>query len=191
MISSLANISNGGAKTVLTTNLEELAETLRGLKHQAIFQLAFSLYNDSDYESGVWLLWGAEGFGASSVYASFTLSVQGAESATLDYAANIKTTVLVEGSYTDNITTKNITVTCKVYNEGKPAQANNISLFYELNGAWIQATSLNDLLTVDFGNGTYAISFSAIIPSEPVRVSVHVTDTRGIFVYANATCTRA
>ncbi|MEM3577520.1 MAG: hypothetical protein QXX51_03580 [Candidatus Bathyarchaeia archaeon] len=191
MISSLANISNGGARTVLATNLEGLAETLRSLRQQAIFQLTFNLHNDSDYEHGIKLLWGDEGFGASSAYASFTLNVQGVENVKLDYTLNMTTAILVEGFYTENGDEKNVTVACHVYNEEKPAQAKNISLFYELGGAWIPANSSNNVSTLDFGNGTYTISFSAIIPSETVHVSVHITDMRDIFVYANATCTKA
>ncbi|MGB9675903.1 MAG: hypothetical protein ACPL0C_01785 [Candidatus Bathyarchaeales archaeon] len=185
LISSLANISNGGSRTVLSANLEELAETLRSLKQQAIFQLTFSLHNDSNYDSGVWLLWGAEGFGVSSAYTNFELNVQGVENLELDYALNITTTVFVEGSYIGNGDEKNVTLTCHIYNEGKPAQAKNISIFYELDDAWIPANPS----VLDFGNGTYTLSFTAIIPSETVHVSAQVTDLRGIFAYANATCT--
>lgn len=191
MIISLANISNGGARTILATNLEELAETLRSLRHQAIFQLTFSLHNDSDYESGVRLLWGAEGFGVSSAYVSFKLSVQGVENVELDYALNVTTAMLVEGFYTGNGDAKNVTVKCHIYNEKKPAQTENISLFYELDGYWIPVNSSNNVSIVNFGNGTYTISFSAIIPSEEVHISAHITDMRNIFVYANVTCTRA
>lgn len=189
LISSLANISNGGAKTVLATNLEGLAENLRSLRQQAIFQLAFSLHNDSDYESGVRLFWGAEGFGVSSAYVGFTLNVQGVENVELEYKLNVTTAILVEGFYTENGDEKNVTLTCQIYNEEKPAQAKNISLFYKVNDSWIPVESSNNISIVDFGNGTYVISFSAIIPSEPARVSVHITDMRGIFVYADVTCT--
>ncbi|MEM3694923.1 MAG: hypothetical protein QXJ11_03070 [Candidatus Bathyarchaeia archaeon] len=191
LISSLANVSNGGAKTVLATNLERLAGTIRGLRHQAIFQLTFSLYNNSDYESGVRLLWGAENFGLSSAYASFTLNVQGIENVELDYTINVTTAILVEGFYTGDGSEKNVTVMCHIYNEGKPAQAKNINLFYEVGDAWVPVDSLNNILMVDFENGTYAISFSATIPSDVVRVSTHITDMRDILVYANATCTNA
>jgi len=187
LISSLANISNGGSRTALSANLEELAETLRSLKQQTIFQLAFSLHNDSNYASGVWLLWGADGFGVSSAHTSFELSVQGVENLEMDYALNITTTVLVEGFYIGNNDEKNVTLTCRIYNEGKPAQAKNISIFYELDEAWIPANPS----VLDFGNGTYTISFTAIIPSENVNVSAQITDLRGIFAYANATCIKA
>jgi len=187
LISSLANISNGGSRTVLSANLEELAETLRSLKQQAIFQLAFSLHNDSNYESGVWLLWSAEGFGVSSVYTNFELSVQGAENLELNYALNITTTVLVEGFYIGNGDEKNVTLMCRIYNEGNPAQAKNISIFYELDEAWVPANPL----VLDFGNGTYIISFTALITSNNVHISAQVTDLRGIFSYANATCIKA
>lgn len=191
MISSLANISNGGERTVLATNLAELAETLRSLRRQAIFQLTFNLRNDSDYESGVWLLWGAESFGISSAYARFTLNVQGVENVELDYTLNVTTTIFVEGFYTENGDEKNVTVIYRIYNEEKPAKAKNISLFYESGGTWVPVNSSNNVSTVDLGNGTYTTSFSATISSNEVHISAHITDMRDIFVYANTTCAKA
>jgi hypothetical protein len=190
LISALANISNGGQKTVLATNLDELSGIVRSLRQPAIFQLTFDLLNNSDYESGVLLSWGGEGSGFSSVYANFTLNVQGAENAELEYTLNITTTVLVEGHYIVNGDEKNVTLTCTVYNEGEPALVRNISLFYELGGVWGLVTSLDNLSTVDFGNGTYVLSFATISSSETIQVSTHIYDLRDIFAYANATCTK-
>jgi hypothetical protein len=190
LISSLANISNGGSKTVLATNLDELSEILRSLRQPAIFQLMFDLLNNSDYEFGVRLSYG-EGFGISSAYANFTVNIQGLKNVELEYASNITTKVLVEGYYIRNGDEKNVTLTCKVYNEGEPALARKISLFYELGGIWVPVTPLDNLSTVDFGDGTYVLSFTTISSSENIQVSAHVYDLRGIFVYANTTCTEA
>jgi hypothetical protein len=79
---------------------------------------------------------------------------------------------------------KQVNVTCRILNEGEPALARNVTLFFEEDG---------DLSTQewDYGNGTYFLSFIAETQTrnDPVLVSAQVYDLRGIFVLANATCT--
>jgi hypothetical protein len=86
-----------------------------------------------------------------------------------------------------------VNVTCTVFNEGEPALAKNITLFYEKDGdlsvqEWIPVDSPS---STDYGNGTYFMSFIAETQThnDPVLVSVHVHDLRDIFVQANTTCT--
>jgi len=65
--------------------------------------------------------------------------------------------------------------------------AANIALFYENLGSWTPVNASNNLSTVDYGNGTYLLSFT-VNTSSPVQVSTHVYDLRDIFVQANITC---
>lgn len=191
VISSLANISNGGEKTLLTTNLNELSQSLRNLTQFGIWQLNFTVLDDSAYDSGVWLSWDTRGIGVSSAYADFTLRAYDvAANSTVNYAVNVTTTIIVSGYYTTILgIEKMVNLTCNVYNEGEPALAQNITLFYENLGIWVPIDASNNLSLTDYGNGTYAISFRVITLSDTVQVSTHLKDLRGIFVQTNTTCT--
>ena len=193
VMSSLANISNGGEKPVLTSNLNELSDVFRTLHRFGIYQLDFSVLNDSTYDSGTWLSWDQDGTGVSSAYANFTLRVTSmTTNVTTSYAVNVTTSVTMSGYYINLLGgEKLMNLTCKVYNEGEPALAKNISLFYEQLGSWMPVDSSNNLSITDYGNGTYTVSFTAINLSIPVHISAHVYDLRQIFVRANATCDQA
>jgi hypothetical protein len=190
MISSLANASNSGEKTVLTTNLKKLSEVVRSLNNFGLTQLNFSALNNSLYDSGLWLSWNTSDFGVSSAYANFTLSIDGmGTNMTAGYAFNITTMVALDGYFTrlagDD---KQVNLTCRIYNEGKGALAKELNISYERLGSWIAANLSNNLSIMDYGNGTYTISFTANIPSSNVQVSIHAQDLRSIFVQANTTC---
>ncbi|MEM2995440.1 MAG: hypothetical protein QXI91_05445 [Candidatus Bathyarchaeia archaeon] len=188
MISSLANASRNGEKTVLMANLNRLSQMFRRLTHFGICNLAFTVLNNSNYDFGVWLFVG-DGVGVSSAYANFTFEVYGlAVNIMMDIAINITTHATVNGYYTRiGETEKMVYLTCKVYNEGEPALAKNISVFYENLEMWIPANAS----IMDFGNGTYTMAFSASTPSNSLRISTHIIDLRNIFVMANATCFEA
>jgi len=193
MVSSLVNVSNGGEKTVLTANLNELSKVFRSLNHFGICHLDFTALDDSAYNSGIWLSWSISGLGVSSAYANFTLKVYGmASNITVNYAVNITTTVTIDGYYTKLAgNEKQVNLTCKMHNEGEPTLAKNINLFYEKLGSWIPVNSSNNLSIMDYGNGTYILSFNVNVPSNQVQVSVNVYDLHDIFVQANTTCYEA
>jgi len=193
VISSLANVSNGGEKTVLTSNLNELSQVFRSLTPFGIVDLAFTPLNDSNYDAGIWLSWNTSDIGISSAYTNFTVKVQSmTENITLNYAVNVTTTITISGYYTKLAgEEKLVNLTCNAYNEGKPALAKNVTLFYERLGSWIPVNSSNSFSITDYGNGTYTISFTAEIPSNTVQFSTHVYDLRDIFVLANTTCCEA
>jgi hypothetical protein len=190
MISSLANVSKGGEKAVLAANLDKLSQVIRSLHQFGICQLNYTVLNDSKYDSGIWLSWNASGFGVSSAYANFTLKVNGmGTNLTVDYSLNITTSVTLSGYCTqlaDN--EKIVNLTCRVYDDGENALAKNISLSYENLGSWIPINSSNNLSIMDYGNGTYAISFTVEAPADSVQVSADVYDSLDIFVRANTTC---
>ncbi|MBX5328895.1 MAG: hypothetical protein QHH18_06820 [Candidatus Bathyarchaeota archaeon] len=190
LISSLANISNGGEKTLLVTNLNELSQSLRNLTQFGIWQLSFIVLDDSTYDSGVWLSWDTNDVGVSSAYTDFTLRAYDvATNSTVNYAVNVTTTITVSGYYMALGIEKMVNLTCNMYNEGEPALAQNITLFYENLGIWMPIDSSNNLSITDYGNGTYAISFRVVTLSDTVQVSTHLKDLRGIFVQTNTTCT--
>lgn len=193
LISSLANISNGGETTVLANNLNKLSQVFGNLTNFGIVDLTFKALNNSDYDEGIRLSWDTEDVGISSVYVNFTLKIYGiTANMTMNYDVNITTTITFNGYYTIlESGEKAFTLTCNVYNEGKPALAKNMTLFYESLGSWIQVNASNNLAITDYGNGTYAISFTANVTSSAVQVSAHLHDLRGIFVLANTTCYEA
>jgi len=133
MISSLVNASNGGERTVLTDNLNSFSQALRSLYQFGTCQLNFTVLNDVGYDSGMRFSWNDSGLGISSAYADFTLKIYGVTSNTVvNYAVNVTTTLTVNGSYTivEN-EEKLVNLTCKIYNEGEPALAKNMTVFYE------------------------------------------------------------
>lgn len=190
VISSLANVSNGGEAAVLITNLDEFSRVLRSLTQFGICQLDFTVFNDSMYNSGIWLSWDASDIGVSSVYTNFTFKVYGAAAnTTMNYDVNITTAVTVNGYFNRLVgDEKLVNLTLRAYNEGEPALAQNIAIYYESLGSWTPVSSSNNLSILDYGNGTYIATFTVDVPSDSLPVSVHVNDLRGIFVQANTTC---
>ncbi|MEM2971461.1 MAG: hypothetical protein QW270_03460 [Candidatus Bathyarchaeia archaeon] len=188
VISSLANASRSGEKTVLMANLNRLSQAFRRLTHFGICKCQFTVFNNSNYDLGVWLSVD-DGLGVSSAYANFTFEVYSLTvNITMNYAINITTHATVNGYYTRiGEKEKMVYLTCKVYNEGEPALAKNISVFYEDLGMWVPVNAS----IMDFGNGTYTITFSVLTSSNSVRVSAHISDLRDIIVMANATCFEA
>ncbi len=181
-----------GEKAILEANLNDLSQAFTNLHQLGMCYLSFTLINDSRYDSGVCLSWNTNGSGVSTAYANFTLKVQSmAANLAIDYAVNITTTIAINGSYTMlGGEEKLVNLTCRVYNKEEPALAKSITLFYENLGSWIPVNSSNNLSTVDYGNGTYLLSFT-VSTSTPVLVSTHVYDLRDIFVQANMTCYEA
>ena len=195
VISALANVSNGGENEILTANLDRLSSIIGNQSHFGKCILSFTPLNSSPYQSGIWISWGSNGLGVSSAYANFSLDFTGMQAdVQLEYDVNITTTLNVEGVYSKlEDVKKQVNVTCRVFNEGEPALAKNITLFYESDGdlsiqEWIPVDSPS---ITDYGNGTYFMSFIAETKTrnDPLLVSAQVHDLRDIFVQANTTCT--
>ena len=192
LISALANLSNDGDKETLTRNLNRLATVLHTRSYDAESDLSFVPLNSSPYEDGTWISWREDGSGVSSTYVSFTINVSSsAANYHSDYETNITTAVRIQGVYTGADIEKVVNVTCTVYDETGPALASRIDIFYQnqTDESWLKVDWQNNPAIVDYGNGTYAISFQAL-SQEPVRVSAQIKDLRDIYVMANATCTQ-
>jgi hypothetical protein len=121
VISSLANASKSGEKSVLDANLNSLSKAYRSLNQYGICNLFFTVLNDSNYADGIWLSWSdTSRFGVSSAYANFSLAVYGlTANITANYAVNIKTAVKLEGYYTIYGSEKSVSLICQVFNEEK------------------------------------------------------------------------
>ncbi|MEM3579064.1 MAG: hypothetical protein QXL54_02425 [Candidatus Bathyarchaeia archaeon] len=191
VISALANITNGGQKTILAENLDMLARAYMQLHPQKPCLTFYTLLNGTGYEDGVKLLWDADGLGVSSAHVFFTLKVlEPASNITINDAINITTVLKLDGyTVNENENVKIVNLTCKVLNEGKPAQAKQIAVYWEqAPKLWVPVQSP---YIADLGNGTYTISFIITAVSDILHVSAHVVDARNIFAIANATCTQA
>jgi len=194
MISALANVTNGGDPSVLTTDLNELNAAINSDSYQAMLQMDYTPLDVAPYQNGIWISWGANGQGISSAYVSFVFNSSGS-STTSDSAYNVNVTSAVDlsGNYfqlNSNLTQVNLTV--NVLNEAAPALAQNFTFYFEYYGSlltinWVQVDSPS---ITDFGNGTYTISFTTQTdPSnDPLLVSMLCQDQRGICVGANVTC---
>jgi len=190
VVGSLANISQGGTSQTLRNNLERWSSFVGSRYQFGKGILNFTLREISPYSSGIWIFWGTDGVGVSGAYANFTLKLldRGVD-VNLKYAINITTTLLIQGTYKEmQGNSKQVNVTCNLLNEGKPALAENLMLYYKNLDDWLMPSSQNNYTIIDYGNGTFFMSFVADISSSTVEVSVHASDQRHINVQANATC---
>jgi hypothetical protein len=194
--SALVNVSSGGENRILSTNLNSYASIVGNQAYFGKCTVLFTVLDASPYQSGMWISWGADGTGVSGVYANYTLVFTRTESdIQLEHATNITTRLDMEGTYSKLDETSNqVNVTCRVFNEGKSALANNITIYYDFDGdlETTDWTAADSPTIADYGNGTYTASFVAETQTseeDPLMISAQVYDLRDIFVVANATCT--
>ena len=189
LVSSLANVTVGGEKGVLISNLENWCSLVERRYVFGKSLLSYSLSNSSPYTEGFCINWTANGYGVSSVSTNFTLKIRG-KKVTMDvpYQTVVALTLIVNGTSEPIGGQTRVNVTLVLSNEDTYALARNMTLYYRNGTTWIQASSSNDLIVVDYGNGTYRSSFTAPISSENVEISTRIFDKREILVVANATC---
>ncbi|HXX88359.1 MAG TPA: hypothetical protein VEH86_07950 [Candidatus Acidoferrum sp.] len=188
VVSSLASVSNGGDISVLETNLEMLASAVENHSYDGDSRLLFNPLNSSTYQDGIERAWGSNGLGISSAYVTFSLNASGSSvSYYSEYAVNVTTALTIEGSSTGYESEESVNVTCRVYDEQGFTLANNLTLLYqnETDGPWIPVSPLGNLNTIDYGNGTYFMTFN-VYDQNVLDVSAQISDYRGIFVMASA-----
>jgi hypothetical protein len=194
VISALANISNGGSADVLVADLNQFKSVVDGHSFDAFVKMDLAPLNMTPYQDGVWISWGSSGRGVSGAYVNLVLDSSGTSANYYsEYAVNVTSEIDVNGYYTLLTgSLKQVNVTCNVLNEGKPALAQNFTVYYEQDGSlsteeWVQVASPS---ITDYGNGTYEMSFTANTtnPDDPMLVSVYSHDLRYILIRANATC---
>jgi hypothetical protein len=191
LISALANVTNGGNPSVLTPDLNELNAAITNDSYQAMLQMNYTPLNVAPYVNGFWISWGSDGVGVSSAYVSFAFnSSASSASSNLEYYVNVTTAADLSGNYFQlNGSFTQVNLAVNVFNEGKPDLAQNFSFYFEnATGGWVNADSPS---ITDFGNGTYAASFTTQTDqsSNPLLVSMLCQDQRGVSVEANVTCT--
>jgi hypothetical protein len=191
VVGSLSNITNGGPSASLLVNLAVWKNLTSTLYQHGTPILSFSPQNTTPYLNGVHLSWDTPGSGVSSAYINFNLSLSDQDAnLQTQYALNITTSVIQDGKYrTLQGDEKQVNVTCYIYNEAHPALAENITIYYDYMGTWLRADNQTTYTHLDYGNGTYSISFEATIPGSSVNVQAFIDDLRGIHVRTNSTCT--
>ncbi|MEM0254040.1 MAG: hypothetical protein QXK78_05725 [Candidatus Bathyarchaeia archaeon] len=108
----------------------------------------------------------------------------------MDSTVNVTTTIAITGKYFtlingDHVET-NVTVTCRVFNEEGPHLAKQINIYYR--GPSRDWVLVNNSQIIDYSSGTYTLSFRVPSELDQVEVSIHILDTRDIFVMASVTC---
>ena len=195
LISAIANVTNGGDPSVLTADLNELNAAITNDSYQAMLQMTYTPLNVAPYQNGIWISWGADGQGVSSVYVSFVFdSSSSSTSSNLEYNVNVTTEADLSGNYQLDGNLMQVNLTVNVLNEGAPSLAQNFTFYFEeysgslLTENWVKVDSPS---ITDFGNGTYSVSFTTETdPSnDPLPVFMLCQDQRGIVVGANVTCT--
>jgi len=199
VISALANVSNGGDNSVLSTDLNELASTIENQSYGENSNLQFTLSNVSPYQNGTWISWESNGTwiplesngtAISSACVSFLINFSGPSTTySSQYETNVTTTLNSNIEYAGNETENNVNLTCTMLNENEPASFSDITVLYqnETDGPWFQVDPSNLQMNYN-GNGTYLMSFEAYAQNF-LQVSVQAHDLRGIFVVANTTLT--
>jgi hypothetical protein len=190
IIAALANITNAGQNETLAAYLNEWKAAVLRQYWLGEFTLDYTLKDTSPYSSGLHISWGTGGNGISEAYAVFQLNASGRDmEMQRSFNVNVSTGLHIQGYMTQiTPTTKQVTITCSLFNEGQPAVAESIVLYYEEAGQWLAPDAANNYVVVNYGNGTYLATFTVETLSSSLGVSAHVFDERSILVQANATC---
>ncbi len=188
---SLANISRGGAVSILSVNLDRWKVLVNSQNQFGKSALTYAREESAPYSGGVWLSWGSQGRGVTSSTVDFNFSLSDREvDADLTYTTNVTIGLSVEGTYRiTGLIEKEVNVTINLTNEDASALANQIKVYYKALATWQEPTELNNYALTDYGNGTYRASFDILVSLLSVEVSVHAIDGRGILVQTDATCT--
>lgn len=190
MIGVLANISLGGDNQMLETSLERWKSFVEKHYYSGQCSFDFDLSETPPYSSGLRIFWGDEGLGVTSAEAGFSLNLTD-EGTTMNvvYSINLTTSLDIYSTTEKLAGEQSVNVTIFLYNEGEPALAKNLTIYYKTPTGWKDANLLGSFHLEDYGNGTYISSF--IIPRRPhLNISVQCYDRRDIYVRANATSTQ-
>ena len=194
VISSLGNISNGGSENIFAQNLNKFKSVVLRNSFNSIVDMEFAPLDNPPYQDGFWISWNSNGKGITSAVTNvFINSTELTGIFSTNQEINVTSELDVNGYYTlMNESHKQATISIKVFNEAKPALANNFTIYYEQDGdlsieEWVKVDSFS---TANFGNGTYSLSFTVqtISQDDPLLISVQCHDLRHIFVKTNFKC---
>jgi hypothetical protein len=183
IIGSLANISNGRSNETLETVLNRWSSFVESQYYLGRCTLGYELCEDSSYSSGLWISWGDDGSGVTGAKVDFSMALtDGGTEMSVNYPVNITSSLSTSGAYSGNATFGyNVSMVIHVSNEGEPALAKNLTVYYKTSSGWLEAGQLGSYSLNDYGNGTYSVSFT-ILGSWTSWVSVNLYDEREIFV---------
>jgi hypothetical protein len=191
VVSALANITDGGSDRTLAANLKTWSTIVEKRYAFGTFTLSYSLLDSAPYTSGLYINWGTDGNGVSEAFADFMLNASGRElKMQYPFSDNVSTRLHVEGYLTQvSPSATQVVITYQLSNEGQPALAQNIAVYYKESNIWLAPTLANNYVLLDYGNGTYRATFTSATLATSLDVSARVSDMRGVFVQANATLT--
>jgi hypothetical protein len=105
------------------------------------------------------------------------------------YYVNVSSSLYVGGHMTQNTSgIEQVAVWCNLFNNGQPALAKNLTIYYRESAGWIAPNSTSNYILRDYGNGTYTAIFNVETTATSLNVSARVFDLRQILVQANTTC---
>ena len=190
--SGLVNISNGGDPSVLAEDLSRFKHAVKDYSYFAMSNLESEAFTSAPYVNGIYVSWGTNGQGISSISVNFALNSSGLSSSYYsEYAVNVTSSISVAGYYIQlSESLRQVNLTYTVLNEDNPGQTKNFTAFYEQDnpGGWVQAILP---VSINYGNGTYLASFTTENTAQSyLPVSVHCIDACGVSVWANVTCAR-
>jgi len=184
------NLAGGGTET-LGTNLDRWVDFVRSQYYLGECVLDFELCGDGPYSDGLWQSWTGNGFGVSSVKGDFTLNLSDSQSEVIvAFPVNITSSISSNGAYYSNPAFwQNVNMAINLFNEGEPALAEDIAVYYQHTSGWRNAEQLSDYSLTDYGNGTYHISFT-VSRFWTHQLSIRVYDQRSIYVQSPLASTK-
>jgi hypothetical protein len=190
VVSALANVTNTGDYKSLAADLDAWSTAVGRQYTFGTLALNYTVRSTPPYTSGLYLNW-TDGNAISEAYADFELNASGKElKMQYPFYVNVSTGLGVEGYLTQvSSLVEQVTVVCRLFNEGQPALAQNVTVFYKDSGVWLSSSTADNYSPLDYGNGTYRTTFTLATSATSLDVSAQVFDSRCIFVRANATLT--
>lgn len=182
---SLVNISQGGSTSVLSENMGRWGDFVEADYRFGLINVSHTLHNQAPYSDGVWLDWGENGTGVSSVAVDFDLDLggRGVESG-LGFPVNVTTSLDVSGDWLPSgLGYKWVIVDMVLQDDEGYALGGDFLVEYEDN-VWLDAASAATYNWNDYGNGSYRCEFNTTHPGGLVRIRTQVHDRRDIFVQA-------
>ena len=133
LISALANATNGGSQSILTTDLYELESAITSQSYQSILETDFTPLNQAPYQNGIWISWGTDGQGISSACITSGINSIGTSSTSNSaYLVNITSEVTLAGSYTQlNANLNQVTLTVNLLQRRDTCSSTKLSLLLQ------------------------------------------------------------
>jgi len=139
---SLINISQGGSESMLSDNVERWGDFVEADYRFGLIHMTHTLYNQAPYSDGVWLDWGVNGAGVSSVAVDFDLDLSGrGVESDLSFPVNVTTSLALEGDWQPTgVGYKWVTVDIVLQDDEGYTLGRSFLIEYE-DGVWVDAST--------------------------------------------------